>query len=55
MSSTTSRAPSLDGRADDALAHLDRAIELRPSFREAAQTDPDFDPIRADRRFPAAG
>ncbi|MGI9112362.1 MAG: TPR end-of-group domain-containing protein [Gaiellaceae bacterium] len=47
-------AESLDGRVGDALAHLERAIELRPSFREAAQTDTDFDAIRADPRFPAA-
>ena len=47
-------AESLLGRTDDALEHLARSIELRPSFREAAQTDSDFDPIRADPRFPAA-
>ncbi len=47
-------AESLVGRPDDALAHLAQAIELRPSFREAAQTDTDFDAIRADPRFPAA-
>ena len=45
-------AESLAGRHDDALGHLDRAIELNPQFREAAQADADFDPIRADPRFP---
>ena len=47
-------AESLDGRAADALAHLERAIELSPPFRGAAQTDPDFEPIRGDSRFPTA-
>ncbi|HWN20370.1 MAG TPA: tetratricopeptide repeat protein [Gaiellaceae bacterium] len=47
-------AESLLGRTDDALGHLDRSIELQPRFREAAQTDSDFDPIRADARFPTA-
>jgi uncharacterized Ntn-hydrolase superfamily protein len=37
---------SLDGRADDALAHLRRAIELDPSYRQLAENDSDFDPIR---------
>jgi uncharacterized Ntn-hydrolase superfamily protein len=37
---------SLDGRADDALAHLRRAIELDPSYRQVAENDSDFDPIR---------
>jgi tetratricopeptide (TPR) repeat protein len=45
-------AESRGGHPDDALAHLERAIELKPSFREAARTDPDFEPIRADPRFP---
>jgi tetratricopeptide (TPR) repeat protein len=45
-------AESRGGYADDALAHLDQAIALRPAFLEAAETDPDFDPIRADPRFP---
>jgi uncharacterized Ntn-hydrolase superfamily protein len=38
---------SLAGRGDAALTDLRRAIELDPSFRELAQTDADFDPIRA--------
>ncbi len=37
---------SLAGRADDAVAHLRRAIELDASFQELAAGDPDFDPIR---------
>jgi tetratricopeptide (TPR) repeat protein len=45
-------AESRLGRVDDALRHLGEAIELNPPFLEAAQTDPDFDPIRSDPRFP---
>ena len=37
---------SLDGRADDALAHLRRAIELDASYRTMAESDSDFDAIR---------
>jgi len=37
---------SLDGRADDAVAHLRRAIELDPSYRQLAENDSDFDAIR---------
>jgi len=37
---------SLDGRADDALMHLRRAIELDPSYRQLVENDSDFDPIR---------
>jgi uncharacterized Ntn-hydrolase superfamily protein len=37
---------SLDRRADDAVAHLRRAIELDPSYRQLAENDSDFDPIR---------
>ena len=48
-------AEGLFGRPDDALVHFERAIELQPTLRDAAQTDTDFDPIRADPRFPAAG
>jgi tetratricopeptide (TPR) repeat protein len=45
-------AESLVGRHEDALGHLERAIELDPPLRAAAQADADFDPIRADPRFP---
>src|SRR5690349_21900290 len=38
---------SLDGRAEDALMHLRRAIELDESYRALADDDSDFDPIRA--------
>ena len=42
------------GRAEDALFHLRRALELDERFRETAAGDPDFDSIRSDPRFPAA-
>jgi tetratricopeptide (TPR) repeat protein len=42
------------GRADDALFHLRRALELDDRFRETALDDPDFASIRDDPRFPAA-
>jgi tetratricopeptide (TPR) repeat protein len=42
------------GRTDDALAHLQRAVELQERLREAAQDDPDLEAIRSDPRFPAA-
>ena len=38
---------SLAGQADDAVAHLRRAIELDPSHRALAAGDTDFDPIRS--------
>jgi uncharacterized Ntn-hydrolase superfamily protein len=38
---------SLAGQADDAVAHLRRAIELDPSHRALAMEDPDFEPIRS--------
>jgi uncharacterized Ntn-hydrolase superfamily protein len=37
---------SLDGRADDAITHLRRAIDLDPSYRQLVENDSDFDPIR---------
>jgi tetratricopeptide (TPR) repeat protein len=43
-------AESMLGRTDDALGHLEQAIATE-RFREAAKTDPDFDPIRGDPRF----
>jgi tetratricopeptide (TPR) repeat protein len=46
-------AESRGGRTDAALEHLARAIELQASFAENAQSDVDFDPIKADPRFPA--
>ena len=43
-------AESMLGRADDALAHLEKAV-AQDRLREAARTDTDFDPIRDDPRF----
>jgi hypothetical protein len=42
---------SLAGRADDAIEHLRRAIELAEEVRELAAGDPDFDPVRAEPEF----
>ena len=39
-------AEALAGRADDALAHLRRALELRPEWAEMAQEDEDFASVR---------
>jgi tetratricopeptide (TPR) repeat protein len=47
-------AESMDGQAADAVAHLRRAIELDSSFRELAENDSDFDPIRDDPEFASA-
>ena len=46
---------ALAGRADGALEHLAEAVEGDLRTREWAQTDSDFDSIRSDPRFPAAG
>jgi hypothetical protein len=43
---------ALAGRPDDALLHLQEAVEGEPRTREWAQTDEDFDTIRDDPRFP---
>jgi tetratricopeptide (TPR) repeat protein len=45
-------AESRLGERDAALAHLERAIEIWPGFREAAIGDPDFESVRDDPRFP---
>lgn len=42
---------TLDGRHDDAIAALGKALELAPEFRDSARTDPDFDSLRDDERF----
>jgi tetratricopeptide (TPR) repeat protein len=42
---------SLAGRTDDALDHLRRAIEAWGGFRELAEHDPDFEPIRGEPAF----
>lgn len=47
-------AESLGGHADDALAHLARAVELNPDTAEWARDDKDFDPVREDPRFASA-
>jgi tetratricopeptide (TPR) repeat protein len=44
-------AESLLGRTEDAIGHLRESIENDDSFREHAQNDSDFDPIRQDARF----
>jgi tetratricopeptide (TPR) repeat protein len=45
-------AESRLGETDSAIAHLERAIEIWPGFREAAAGDPDLEAIRDDPRFP---
>lgn len=42
------------GRGDDALRHLQRAVELEPTWVAEAAEDPDFDAIRSLEGFPAA-
>jgi tetratricopeptide (TPR) repeat protein len=44
-------AESQLGRADDAIAHLERSVASQERMRELAKTDTDFDPIREDARF----
>ena len=45
---------ALTGHPEEALEHVVKAVEARPSLRELAQTDTDLDSIRDDPRFPAA-
>lgn len=47
-------AESMAGRREPALAHLREAIELDASFRELAEKDSDFDPIRDEPGFASA-
>lgn len=42
------------GKADEAVAHLRRAVELWDEFREIAREDPDFESIRTHPEFVAA-
>jgi hypothetical protein len=42
------------GRDEEALAALSRAIELRPQARDWARDDSDFDSLRDDQRFKSA-
>jgi tetratricopeptide (TPR) repeat protein len=44
---------ALLGRADDALEHLRRAVEIDSAFAKWAREDEDFASIRDDPRFPA--
>jgi tetratricopeptide (TPR) repeat protein len=44
---------ALDGRSDEALDHLDRAVSLDPKAAEWAASDEDFASVRDDPRFPA--
>jgi tetratricopeptide (TPR) repeat protein len=44
-------AESRAGRRHDAVTHLRQAIELGEQFRELAEEDVDFDPIRDDPEF----
>ena len=44
---------SLAGRTADAIAHLGRAIDGFPDFRDMACGDTDFDPVRNDPAFEA--
>ena len=46
-------AEALAGRADDALAHLRRALELKPEWAEMAQKDDDFASVRDAPAWPA--
>ena len=48
-------AESRGGHREAALEHLERAIELEPSFVVLARDDADLDAIRSDGRFPASG
>ncbi|MFN3743040.1 MAG: TPR end-of-group domain-containing protein [Anaerolineales bacterium] len=41
------------GNADEALRLLQIAIEIKPSRRDWARRDPDFDNLRQDARFRA--
>ena len=42
---------ALAGMTEDAIVHLRAAIEMRPSFRDLAKEDTDFDPIRNESGF----
>jgi len=42
---------SLAGRKEEAIGHLRVAIERRPSLRDLAKEDTDFDPIREEPAF----
>jgi mannose-6-phosphate isomerase-like protein (cupin superfamily) len=42
---------ALAGMSKDSIGHLRTAIEMRPSFRDLAKEDTDFDPIRDEPGF----
>ena len=42
---------ALAGRKEDAIGHLQVAFERRPSLRELAKEDTDFDPLRDEPAF----
>jgi mannose-6-phosphate isomerase-like protein (cupin superfamily) len=42
---------ALAGRKEDAIGHLRLAVERRPSLREVAKGDTDFDPLRDEPAF----
>jgi hypothetical protein len=44
-------AEAMSGRADDAIDHLRRGIELNEELRQFAKGDSDLDALRADPRF----
>jgi AraC-like ligand binding domain len=44
---------SLDGRREEAIEHLLRAVELDSTYRKYAADDPDLDAVRDDPRFPS--
>jgi len=46
-------AEALAGRGDDALAHLRRALELKPEWAEMARKDDDFASVRDAPGWPA--
>lgn len=48
-------AEALAGESDAALEHLNAAVEGDDVFRRLAQKESDFDSVRDDPRFPAAG
>ena len=48
------RAEVLVGRTDEALAHLARALELKPEWAEMAQTDEDFASLRERADWPVS-
>jgi Flp pilus assembly protein TadD len=44
---------SLFGRKRRALRYLSQAVKLNPTYRRLAETESDFDPLRADPAFQA--